>query len=121
MTYIVPPQGNFHFFSEPAERKLQGWEGLGSSWVSLGANWEGLRASWEGPEASWEGLRDRWEAPGGGGTEEKKEKKNGAFLVYGGTIGHRSLRGCCPKNRCAVHILGFQNAFVKFGTFKDSR
>ena len=37
---------------EPAERKLQHWEGLGSGWVSLGASWEGLRASWEGLRAS---------------------------------------------------------------------
>ena len=60
--------GKFSYFSEPAERKLQHWEGLGSSWVSLGASWEGLRASWEGPEASWEGLRARWE----GGKREKR-------------------------------------------------
>ena len=60
--------GKFSYFSKPAERKLQHWEGLGSSWVSLGASWEGLRASWEGPEASWEGLRARWE----GGKREKR-------------------------------------------------
>ena len=60
--------GKFSYFSEPAERKLQHWEGLGSSWVSLGASWEGLRASWEGPEASWEGLRARWE----GGKKRKR-------------------------------------------------
>ena len=35
----------FSFFSGLAERKLQHWEGLGSSWVSLGASKEGLRAS----------------------------------------------------------------------------
>ncbi len=68
-------------------RKLQCWEGLGSRWVRLEARWEGLRASWEGLRASWVGP-------------EKKEKENGAFLVYGGTIGHRFLRGRCPK----VHL-----------------
>ncbi len=63
--------GKFSFISEPAERKLQHWEGLGSSWASLGASWECLRASgevlrasWEDPEVSWEGLRDRREARG---------------------------------------------------------
>ena len=56
-------------------RKLQLWQGLGSSWVSFGA-------SWEGPEASWEG--------------EGRREKNGAFLVCGDTIGHRPLWGRCP-------------------------
>ena len=32
----------------------------------------------------------------GGGTEEKINNDNGAFLVCGGTIGHRLLWGCCP-------------------------
>ena len=104
-------------------RKLQRWEGVGSSWVSLGASWEGLRASWEGtgaswegpkaswegpkasweglstswegPKASWEGLRASWEAPGRDGG---KQKNNGATLVCCGTIGHRPLLGCCPKS-----------------------
>ena len=73
--------GKFSYFSEPAERKLQHWEGFGSSWVSLGASWEGLRASWEGPEASWEGLRARWE----GGKKRKTERS--CYLV---------VRGRCP-------------------------
>ena len=34
-----------------------------------------------------------WEAAGGGGDGEKK---NGAFLVCGDTIGHRPLWGRCP-------------------------
>ena len=32
--------------------------------------------------------------PGG----DRKRKKNGAFLVCGGTVGHRPLRGHCPKS-----------------------
>ena len=40
-----------------------------------------------GLRASWEDLRARWEAPGG------------AFIVCGGTIGHRPLRDRCPKTR----------------------
>ena len=48
------------------------------------------------PGASWEGqLRGR-----GGGRrqkERKKERKNRALPVCGGTIGHRPLRGRCPK------------------------
>ena len=58
---MVPLQENVPFFSEPAERKLQGWEGLGSSWVSLEASREGLRASMEGLRARWEGPRVKWE------------------------------------------------------------
>ena len=43
--------------------------------------------------ATWEGQLG---TPGGG---EEREKQNGAFLVCGGTIGHRPLQGRCPKTR----------------------
>ena len=43
---------------------------------------------------AWGSLK-RQEQDGGGGDGEKR--KNGAFLVCGGTIGHRPLRGRCPK------------------------
>ena len=44
--------------------------------------------------ASEPGGRPRGE----GGTEKKERKKNNeAFIVCGGTIGHRPLRGRCPK------------------------
>ena len=60
------------------------------------------------PGASWEGqLRGR-----GGGrrqTDRQKERKNRALPVCGGTIGHRPLRGRCPKS-----IHGFQNFRVGF-------
>ena len=75
MTYGTTT-GKFSFFSEPAERKLQHWEGLGSSWVSLGASLEGLRASWEGPGASWEGLKPGGRPLGGYGNENKSQKHN---------------------------------------------
>ena len=85
-------------------RKLQCWDGLKSSWVSLGASWEGLRASWEGlraswegPEASWEGPKARWEAPGGGRTDGRTETKTEKISLCGDAIGHRPLRGRCPK------------------------
>ena len=79
---------------------------LGASWEGPGACQEGLRASWEGPGASWEGPGASWEAwsqlggpaerPGGDG-DRKRERKNRALPVCGGTIGHRPLRGRCPK------------------------
>ena len=46
------------------------------------------------PGATWEGQLGAW-----GGTEKdrQRDRQNGAFLVCGGTIGHRPLRGRCPK------------------------
>ena len=66
--------------------------------VGLGASWEGLGASWEGLGASWESHEARW----GGG-----KKENGAFPVYGGTIGYRPLRGCCPKTYTHIFLSSF--------------
>ena len=40
----------FPYAMRSSYRKLQRWEGLGSSRVSLGASWEGLRASQGGTE-----------------------------------------------------------------------
>ena len=46
------------------------------------------------PGASWEGqLRGR----GGTETDRQTERENRALPVCGGTIGHRPLRGRCPK------------------------
>ena len=84
-------------------RKLQRWEGPGSRWMSLGASWEGLRASWEGLRASWEGPKARWEAPRGGtdgnneNENENENKKTEKISLCGDAIGHRPLRGRCPK------------------------
>ena len=55
-------------------RKLQRWEGFGSSWVSHGASWESVRASGEGLIATWEDLRARWEAQGGDGRMDGQTK-----------------------------------------------
>ena len=49
------------------------------------------------------------------GGDGEKRKKNGAFIVCGGTIGHRPLRGRCPKTEklyvvfcpIVVHIPNF--------------
>ena len=91
-------------------RKLQCWEGLGLSWVNLGASREGLRASWEDPRASWEGPGASWEGPKanweglrarrGGWMDrwtETKKKITEKISLCGDAIGHRSLRGRCPK------------------------
>ena len=40
----------------------------------------------------------------GGGTEKRERKKNRAFTVCGGTIGHRPLRGRCPKGLFLVNF-----------------
>ena len=40
------------------------------------------------PGATWEGQLG---APRGTETERQTERQNGAFLVFGGTIGHRPL------------------------------
>ena len=46
------------------------------------------------PGASWEGqLRGRR----GGDGDRQTDRKNRALPVCGGTIGHRPLRGRCPK------------------------
>ena len=37
------------------------------------------------------------ERPGGTETERKRERENRVLPVCGGTIGHRPLRGRCPK------------------------
>ena len=70
--------------------------------MSLEDSWEGLRASGEGPGASWEGWK-----PGGrprGGTDgnnknknKNKNKKMEKISPCGDAIGHRPLRGRCPK------------------------
>ena len=50
---------------------------------------------------TWEGQLG---APGGGTeTERETDRQNGAFLVCGGTIGHRPLRGRCPKVTLHYH------------------
>ena len=50
------------------------------------------------PRASWEG-QPRSRGGGGDGGKTQRERKNRALPVCGGTIGHRPLRGRCPKTR----------------------
>ena len=38
-----------------------------------------------------------WRLGGGGGTEEEKEKEKEKIPHMGESIGHRPLRGRCPK------------------------
>ena len=100
------------------------WKGIRASWEDSGPSWEVPGASWEVPGASWEGPGACREGPGaclegpgasweawsqlggpaerpGGGTET--ERQNRALPVCGGTIGHRPLRGRCPKSTLALN------------------
>ena len=50
------------------------------------------------PRSQLGGPQSQVGGPGGrGGRRKKRDRQNGAFLVCGGTIGHRPLRGRCPK------------------------
>ena len=98
---MVPPQGNFHFFSEPAKRKLRRWKGLVLSWVRLGASWEGRGASWE--------------ARGGGGQRRTKMKiKTEKIPLCGGTIGRHPLWSRCPTVAKALHGQRFPMPLISF-------
>ena len=76
--------------SEPAGRVL---DPVGKASEQARRASEEASALGEPTKSSWESLRARWEARG----DEEKREKNVAFLVCGGTIGHRPLRGHCPK------------------------
>ena len=76
---------------------IQELGGEGGDRIKLGELWSQLggpkRRLGEPPagKALWKPVGD----PRGG--TRKKKKENGVFLVCGGTIGYRSLRGGCPK------------------------
>ena len=84
------------------------WSQLGGPWSLLEgpqSQLGGLRTQLGGP---WSQLGGPWSQLGGqlrgrGGDGERE--KNGAFIVCGGTIGHRPLRGRCPKTIGAEGIL----------------
>ena len=67
---------------------------LGGPQSQLGGPQSQLRE----PRSQLGGPQSQGEGPWGG-TEKKEKKKNRAFTVCGGTIGHRPLRGRCPKSK----------------------
>ena len=111
---MVPPPRRACGDLEPAGRALEpaGRASEPAGWTLEPAGWalEPAERALEPagrPGASWEGqLRGR-----GGGRRQKKN--NGAFIVCGGTIGHRPLRGRCPKSSYIIYEVGrFENHCV---------
>ena len=71
---------------EPAERALESVErALEPAWRPFEASWA-ARSHLRGPEE-------------GRGQRKQTDILNGAFMVCGGTTGHRPLQGRCPKAR----------------------
>ena len=81
------------------------WTQLEGSLRKLGGPWSQLGTPWSQLGGPWSQLVGPAERPGGRGKEEK-ERKNSAFLVCGGTIGHRPLWGHCPKTTTAMDHQG---------------
>ena len=68
---------------EPAERALESVE-------------RALEPAWRPFEASW-AARSHLRGPEEEGRRKQTDRLNGAFMVCGGTIGHRPLQGRYPK------------------------
>ena len=104
----IPLGGPQSKLEEPL-RKLQRWESLRASWEGLRASLEGSRAGWEGPGASWEA----WSQLGGPAERPGGTEKNGAFLVCGGTKGHRPYGAAAQKG-------GMNDAILLMPCFTNS-
>ena len=103
----------------------------GEPWSQLGGASEPAgrpQSQLGGPQSQLGGPQSQVKGPRGGGTEKNNnknknnKKNNGAFLVCGGTIGHRPLRGRCPKGVYIVKyvLLLISNSFLGLGPFNLS-
>ena len=83
---------------DPVRKASEQAAALGGPRIKPGEPWsqlEGPQSQLGGPRSQLGGPQSQVGGPGGG--RRKKIRNNGAFTVCGGTIGHRPLRGRCPK------------------------
>ena len=90
---------------DPVRKASEQAAALGGPRIKSGEPWSqlgGPQSQLGGPQSQLREPRSQLGGPqsqvgGPGGTEKKEREKNRAFTVCGGTIGHRPLRGRCPK------------------------